>query len=90
MDEDGWRENIKQVQWRCVDLNELLDYVEMVRDAQFCEISTMPLELNNEVKIESDLIASEDRAFVVMIFGIMLYIWTIGYFTQKIPCLFML
>ena len=28
-----------------MDLNELLDYVEMVRDAQFCEISTMPLEL---------------------------------------------
>ena len=52
-----------------MDLNELLDYAEMVRDTQFCEVSVMPLELNNEVKIEPDLIVTENRAFAVMFFG---------------------
>ena len=67
--EDKDREQYKhKAQGRCISHMEMmhlmLGYVEVVTNLDFCNISTMPLELRAGIKIDSDCLENEDGAYI--------------------------
>ena len=67
--EDKDREQYKhKAQGRCISHMEMmhlmLGYVEVVTNLDFCNISTMPLELRAGIKIDSDCLENEDGNYI--------------------------
>lgn len=68
MGEEKLRKNVAhKPQGRCISLLEMLHimlkYPEVVRDVEFCQVPTMPLESRPAVKINSNVEQDEDRQY---------------------------